>query len=326
MLIDVIMGGPGREAAVSRMSGSGIAAGLTRKGHDVVIVDLRGELEPARLRAGALAFNIVHGTYGEDGRLQAALEALGKSYVGSDAVASALCMDKDKTKKRLQDAGIRVPWGVRVHLGQPFSPKDLKLPNHGGLVLKPACDGSSVGLRMVANPSFVLPAIEELIKDVGAVPYLIEERLPGPEFTVAVLEDGPAPRALPPIRVRPAEGVYDYEAKYTRDDTAYEILDDPVVAAKLGEIAVAAYRACGCRDLARVDIMATADGGLAVLELNTLPGFTSHSLVPKAAAAAGIGFDDLVDALARRAAARPITNSPSPSANPTKPSQGSERP
>jgi D-alanine-D-alanine ligase len=304
MKIDVIMGGPGREAAVSRTSGKAIAAGLRRKGHDVLEVDLPGELEPALLRDGAVAFNTVHGTYGEDGKLQAALERLGKAYVGSGVEGSALCMDKDKTKKRLQEVGIRVPWGVRVHLGQPFSPKDLKLPHHGGLVMKPANDGSSVGLRMVANPSFVLPTCEELLAEVGAVPYLIEERLPGPEYTVAVIDEDAGPRALPPIRIVPAAGAYDYEAKYHRDDTRKEILDDPALAQTLGRIAVAAYHACGCRDLARVDVMATADRGLAVLELNTLPGFTEHSLVPRAAAAAGIPFDDLVDRLARRAAAR----------------------
>lgn len=304
MKVDVVMGGPGREAAVSRRSGAAIVAGLGARGHDVQAIDLPGKLEPARLRSGAVVFNIVHGTYGEDGQLQRELDALGKAYVGSDAEASALCMDKDRTKKRLQDAGLRVPWGVRVHLGQPFSPKDLKLPHHGGLVLKPANDGSSVGLRMVASPSFVLPACEELLLEVGAVPYLIEERLPGPEYTVAVIDEDAGPRALPPIRVRPAEGVYDYQAKYARDDTRYEIVDDAALAARLGAIGVGAYRACGCRDVARADIMATADGELAVLELNTLPGCTDHSLTPKAAAAAGIPFDELVDRLVRRAAAR----------------------
>ncbi len=304
MKIDVIMGGPGREAAVSRRSGAAIVAGLKRKGHDVAAVELSGELEAQWLRDGAVVFNIVHGTYGEDGRLQAALDALGKHYVGSDAAASALCMDKDRTKKRLQDAGLRVPWGVRVHLGSPFSPKDLKLPNHGGLVLKPVNDGSSVGLRMVANPSFVLPAIEELLAEVGAVPYLIEERLPGPEYTVAVIEDENGPRALPPICVRPALGPYDYEAKYARDDTSYDLVADAALAATLSDLAVRAHRACGCRDLSRTDLMATADHEIAALEVNTLPGFTDHSLTPKAAAATGMTFDDLVDHLAARAAAR----------------------
>jgi D-alanine-D-alanine ligase len=304
MMVDVVMGGPGREAAVSRTSGKAVSAGLRRKGHDVLEVDLAGELEPQRLRAGAVVFNIIHGTYGEDGKLQSALERLGKAYVGSGVEVSALCMDKDKTKKRLQDAGIRVPWGVRVHLGQAFSPKDLKLPHHGGLVMKPANDGSSVGLRMVANPSFVLPTCEELIKEVGAVPYLIEERLPGPEYTVAIIDEDAGPRALPPLHIVAADGVFDYQAKYHRTDTREDPVTDQALAARLQEIGLAAYKACGCRDLGRVDVMVTADQGLAVLEINTLPGFTGQSLVPKAAAAAGIGFDDLVDRLVRRAASR----------------------
>jgi len=302
--IDVIMGGPGREAEVSRRSGAAIARGLRATGHDVAEVDLAGELEPAHLRPGAIAFNIVHGTYGEDGALQAVLERLGVSYVGSDSATSRLCMDKTATKRRLEQAGVRVPWGVEVDLGRPFKPSDLKLPHHGGLVLKPADDGSSVGLKMVANPGWVLPAVEELLREVGARRYLIEERLPGPEYTVAVIDEDGGARALPPLIISTATGVFDYEAKYNRSDTVEVPVADATLAAKLADIGVAAHRACGCRDLSRVDVMATADGGLAVLEINTLPGFTDASLTPKAAAAAGISFAELVHRLALRAAVR----------------------
>jgi D-alanine-D-alanine ligase len=302
--VDVVMGGPGKEAAVSRSSGSAIVAALARRGHDVLAIDCQGELELSRLRAGAVVFNIIHGTYGEDGRLQTLLERAGKAYVGSDSTASALCMDKERTKARLREAGIRVPWGVRVHLGQPFSPKDLRLPHYGGLVLKPACDGSSVGVRMIPSPSFVLPACEELIAEMGPVPYLIEERLPGPEYTVAIIEDSSGSRFLPPICIRASEGVYDYQSKYVRNDTRYDILPLGELAQRLGAMAMTAFTACGCRDFARADIMATADGDLAMLEINTLPGFTDHSLTPKAAAAAGISFDELVELLAMRASER----------------------
>jgi D-alanine--D-alanine ligase len=304
MIIDVIMGGPGREAEISRKSGSAIAAGLKRRGHDVLSLDLAGRLEPQRLREGAVVYNTVHGTYGEDGEMQTELERLGKSYVGSDAAVSRLCMDKAQTKRVLVAKGIRVPWGVSVDLGTPFSPKDLKLPNHGGLVLKPVADGSSVGLRMVPSPSFVLPAVEDLLREFGPRPYLIEERLPGPEYTVAIIEDDGGTRALPPICIRPNDGVYDYDAKYFRNDTGYDIVADQRLAARLMDIAMRSFQACGCRDVARVDVMATADHDLAVLELNTLPGFTDHSLTPKAAEAAGIGFDLLVEKLAARALER----------------------
>lgn len=304
MKIDVIMGGPGREAPISRKSGMAIVAALKRCGHDVLTIDLTGKLDAKQLRDGAVIFNIVHGTYGEDGELQAELDRLGKSYVGCDAAASRLCMDKAETKRRLSAQGIRVPWGVPVDLGKPFSPKDLKLPSHGGLVLKPAADGSSVGLRMVDSPSFVLPVVEELLREVGPIPYLIEERLPGPEYTVAIIEQDSGQRALPPICIKPRGGVYDHQAKYFRDDTGYDVVADQTLAAKLMDIAMRSFRACGCRDIARVDLMATADQDFAVLELNTLPGFTDHSLAPKAAAAVGISFDQLVDRLVERAAKR----------------------
>lgn len=302
--VDVIMGGPGREAAVSRKSGAAIARGLRAAGADVAELDLAGELDPARLRPGAVAFNIVHGTYGEDGALQAVLERHGIAYVGSDAAVSRLCMDKSATKRRLEQAGVRVPWGVEVDLGKPFRPSDLKLPHHGGLVLKPADDGSSVGLKMVANPGWVLPAVEELLRDVGPRRYLIEERLPGPEYTVAVIDEDGGARALPPLVISTATGVFDYEAKYNRSDTVEVPVADAALAARLGGIGVAAHRACGCRDISRVDVMATADGDLAVLEINTLPGFTDASLTPKAAAAAGISFSALVHRLVERAAQR----------------------
>ena len=304
MLVDVLMGGPGRESAVSRRSGTAIAAGLIRRGHDVVAIDIADRLDPAALRPGAVVFNIVHGTYGEDGRLQAELDALSKSYVGSDARVSALCMDKEKTKEVLRAAGIRVPWGVAIHLGSPFQLKDLKLPHFGPLVLKPRADGSSVGLRMVANPSFILPTCEELIREVGAIGYLLEERLPGPEYTVPVIGDGEDAVALPPLAIKPADGLFDYQAKYHRSDTDERPVADPEVAARLAALAVAAHRAAGCRDLSRSDLMRTADGDYAVLEINTLPGFTDASLVPKAAAAAGISFDELVERLVKRAAGR----------------------
>jgi D-alanine-D-alanine ligase len=304
MRIDVIMGGPGREAAVSRRSGAAIAAGLRSRGHEVVEVDCSGRLDPARLRPGAVAFNIIHGTYGEDGALQAELDALGVAYVGSSAAVSRLCMDKAATKAVLAKAGIRTPWGVSVDLGTPFRMTDFKLPHFGALVLKPADDGSSVGLRMVPNPGFVLPAVEELLAKVGPRRYLIEERLPGPEYTVAVIDGPEGPSALPPLTISTAEGVFDYEAKYHRSDTVEVPVADGALAARLAALAVATHRACGCRDLSRTDIMATTDGELAVLEINTLPGFTEASLTPKAAAAAGIGFAELVEGLTARAQAR----------------------
>ena len=304
MKVDVIMGGPGREAVISRRSGTAIVDALRRRGHEVKIIDVAQRLDVHELRSDAVAFNIIHGTYGEDGTLQAELDEAGITYVGSDAAVSRLCMDKGLTKARLTEHKLRVPWGVRLDLRQPFSPKDLKVPHHAGLVLKPACDGSSVGLKIIANPSFILPAIEEILRELGPVPYLLEERLPGPEYTVAVVDLGNGPQALPPLAIRAVDGVFDFEAKYQRADTMETPVTDVDLAKRLADLGLAAHRACGCRDISRCDIMRTADGDLALLEINTLPGFTTASLVPKAAAAADIPFDDLVERVVQRAAVR----------------------
>lgn len=304
MKVDVIMGGPGREAVISRRSGTAIADALRRRGHEVKIIDVAQRLDVHELRADAVAFNIIHGTYGEDGTLQAELDQAGITYVGSDAAVSRLCMDKGLTKARLTEHKLRVPWGVRLDLRQPFSPKDLKVPHHAGLVLKPACDGSSVGLKIIANPSFILPAIEEILGELGPVPYLLEERLPGPEYTVAVVDLGDGSQALPPLAIRAVDGVFDFDAKYQRADTMETPVTDAALAKRLADLGLAAHYACGCRDLSRCDIMRTADGDLALLEINTLPGFTTASLVPKAAAAAGILFDEFVERVVQRAAVR----------------------
>ncbi|MDW8372717.1 MAG: D-alanine--D-alanine ligase [Planctomycetota bacterium] len=303
--VDVVMGGPGREAAVSRRSGVAIARALAARGHDVTTIDIAAALDVRQLRPGSIVFNIVHGTYGEDGTLQRLLEQHGVPFVGSDSAASALCMDKAASKRRLQEAGLRVPWGIVIDLGAAAG-EDLaeRLAGRGPLIMKPADDGSSVGLRLVEGACEALDALPALRAEFGPRRYLIEERLPGPEYTVAVIDDDRGPRALPPLFIRPAGGVFDYDAKYHRHDTIEAPVEEAALARRLSALALAAYRACGCRDLARIDIMAAADGELAVLELNTLPGFTDASLTPKAAAAAGISFADLVEHLVRRAAAR----------------------
>ncbi|MDA3960364.1 MAG: D-alanine--D-alanine ligase [Planctomycetota bacterium] len=302
--VDVVMGGPGREAAVSRTSGAAIVAALREAGCDVQVVDVTDSLDLTSLRPDAVVFNIIHGTYGEDGVLQRELEAAGRSYVGSDAAVSALCMDKEATKQALRAKDLPVPWGQAFDPRSLQDPRSFRPPSMAGFVLKPQKDGSSVGLHMLANLGFLLPALEQVVADIGPVPMLLEERLAGPEYTVAVIEDedGQA-QALPPICIVPASDSYDYQAKYESDDTRYEIVDG-ALAAELQALGLAAYRACGCRDFARVDVMADRDGGLHILEVNTLPGFTSHSLVPKAAAAAGIGFADLCRRLVRLAARR----------------------
>ena len=214
-------------------------------------------------------------------------------------------MDKQKTRDVLGQAGVPVAWGQAIDLRQPIDPRQLRLPHLGGYVLKPRCDGSSVGLYVIDSPSFLLPTCEQIVKEVGPIPYLLEERLRGDEYTVAVIDDiHGVPQVQPPLRIIPAGESYDYHAKYQADTTQYEIVSDTQLSDRLGAVALAAHTACGCRDLSRVDVMAGADADLHVLEINTLPGFTDHSLVPKAAGAAGVSFAELVSHLVALAAKR----------------------
>ncbi len=303
-LVDVIMGGPSGEAPVSRNSGEAIAAALESAGCDVQRVDINERLDLDKLRSGAVAFNIVHGIYGEDGTLQRELDAANVCYVGSDAEASELCMNKEGTKQTLKRVHVPTPIGMRVSLKNVFDPRELRFETMTGLVVKPAIGGSSLGLHIIDSPSFLLPAVEAVLNDLGPIDILIEEKLSGPEYTVALIEEADGLRALPPICITAEEGCYDYEAKYNRDDTDYKIINDAALIHRLQDLAERTYRACGCRDFARVDIMANDQGDLKVLEVNTLPGFTDHSLVPKAAAAAGISFSELCLRLVQQAAQR----------------------
>lgn len=304
LAVDVVMGGPSGEAPVSRKSGQAIAEALRRAGCDVACIEIEDSLDLSRLRKDAVIFNIVHGIYGEDGTLQRALSEAGFCFVGSDAVSSALCMDKQATKERLQQHQVPVPQGRRVSLKQPCDPRDLRLGTMTGLVVKPAVGGSSLGLHILANPSFLLPALEQVLQDLGPIDVLIEEQLRGPEYTVALIEGEHGLRALPPICITAESGSYDFEAKYNRDDTSYDIVTETALVEDLQDLARKSFVACACRDLARVDLMQAADGSLRVLEINTLPGFTDHSLVPKAAAAEGMDFTALCLHLVQHAALR----------------------
>jgi D-alanine-D-alanine ligase len=302
--IEVLCGGPGREADVSRKSGTAVQRALAATGCDARLVSVTGPVTAGALRRGALVFNVIHGTYGEDGTLQAELDAGGWSYVGSTAAASRLCMDKAATRDIAVAAGVPVAWGRVIAPGETGQPGSLGAPV-GPLVLKPQADGSSVGLRMLDGAAAVPAAVAEVRAELGNIGLLLEERLAGPECTVAVIEDAAGtPVALTPIRIVPHAQVYDYEAKYLRNDTRYELLGDTeaALAAELQRLALALYRAAACRHFTRIDFMLGADGRPRLLEANTLPGFTDHSLVPKAAAAAGLDFTALCLHLAWQAA------------------------
>jgi len=297
--ITLLAGGVSREREVSLASGAQIAAALRARGHTVFESDIAPDnLSALDHRPSDLVFPALHGTFGEDGQLQEILESRGIAYVGSGPAASKLAMDKVTAKSVLAEKCIATPnWQV-VSSGKY---KDSWTPRSGigyPCVIKPIADGSSVACRICTNISQARAHLAETLPQYGAM--LVEKFISGPELTVGIL-DG---LALPIIQIRPAAAFYDYQAKYTREDTEYlfDIALPPAILEKVARMALETYQCIGSRHLARVDIMVDqATMEPMVLELNSLPGFTSHSLVPKAAAKAGISFEELCERLAAMA-------------------------
>lgn len=300
--VGVLMGGRSAEREVSLKSGAAVLAALRRRGVDAHAFDpaqhTLTELEQAGFDR---VFLILHGRGGEDGTLQGALEVMGIPYTGSGVMASALGMDKWRSKLVWQGAGLPVPAYRLLDAQSDFEAveAELGLP----LFVKPACEGSSVGVSKVKTPGGLRAAYAEAARHDTLV--LAERFLGGGEYTVAILGDGAQMQALPVIRIVPATEFYDYEAKYFRDDTRYLCpagLSDEQEAS-LRELARRAYAVLGCRGWGRVDILLDEAGRPHLLEINTAPGMTDHSLVPMAARAAGMDFDELclrILALARR--------------------------
>jgi D-alanine-D-alanine ligase len=286
--VGVILGGRSAEREVSLKSGGAVLAALRRKGVDAIAFDPAEQGLDALARAGfERVFVILHGRGGEDGTLQGALEMLGIPYTGSGVMASALGMDKWRTKMIWQAAGLPVPDYALLDDGSDFAAVEARL----GLPLfvKPACEGSSVGISKVKTPGGLAVAYALARRHDPLV--LAERFLGGGEYTVAILGDA----ALPAIRIVPATEFYDYEAKYFRDDTRYLCPCglDAEREAEMQALALRAFKVIGCRGWGRVDVLLDADGRPYLLEINTAPGMTDHSLVPMAARQAGLSFDEL---------------------------------
>jgi D-alanine-D-alanine ligase len=282
--ITVMLGGPSAEREVSLRSGAAVAKALRSLGHEVQELDPRDG--SWTLPAGTdVVFLALHGTYGEDGIVQRRLDALGALYTGCDAEASRIAFDKVLTKRRCRAAGVTTAeFRVLNSAGAPL-PNDFRLP----LVVKPVRQGSSVGLQFVEQAGDWPAALAEALKFDSEV--LVEEKVAGRETTVGILGG----EALPVVEVRPKTGSYDYGNKYTAGRTEYFCPAD-FDAATTGRIqaaALGAFRAVGGRDYARVDVMVRPNGEPVVLEVNTLPGMTETSLLPKAAAAAGLNYAQL---------------------------------
>jgi D-alanine-D-alanine ligase len=279
--ITVMLGGPGAERNVSLQSGRAVAGALRSLGHAV------RELDPEKpgwsLAAGTdVVFLALHGAYGEDGTVQRELEAMGVPYTGCGSEASRIAFDKVLTKERCLQAG--VPTAPHLVLDAPDAPWP-----HGWrppLVIKPVCQGSSVGLQFVRATADWPAALAESLRHDARV--LVEEQIIGRETTVGILEGRP----LPVVEVRPKEGSYDFVNKYTKGRTDYfcPAEFDSATTRRIQEAGLGAFRAIGGRDYARVDVMVRPEGSPVVLEVNTLPGMTETSLLPKAAAAAGLSY------------------------------------
>lgn len=282
--ITVMLGGFSAEREVSLKTGAAAAKALRSLGHTVHELDPKDD--SWTLMPGTdVVFLALHGTYGEDGQAQTRLEKLGVPYTGCDPESSRLAFDKVLTKQRCVASG--VPTAKFMVFDAPGAtwPMGWQPP----VVLKPVRQGSSVGLQFVDRVADFSAALTEALRHDTQV--LMEERIVGRETTVAIL-DG---QALPVVEVRPKEGTYDYANKYTAGRTEYfcPAPFEPSVTAAIQQAALGAFKAVGGRDYARVDVMVRANGEPIVLEVNTLPGMTETSLLPKAAAAAGIGYPEL---------------------------------
>jgi len=285
--VAVLLGGKSAEREVSLHSGSRVLAALQRQGVNA------HDFDPAERKLDELAafdrvFIALHGRYGEDGTIQGALELMHIPYTGSGVMASAVGMDKWRTKLLWHSVGLPIPDYVMLDGNSDLQSveKRLGLP----LFVKPACEGSSIGVSKVRTSGDLGAAYQEAVKHDPLV--IAEQGLFGGEYTVAILGD----EALPIIKIEPATEFYDYDAKYLRDDTAYHC---PCGLPEARELelraqALEAFRVLGCRGWGRVDFLMDEQGSAYFLEVNTSPGMTDHSLVPMAARVAGISYDDLV--------------------------------
>jgi D-alanine-D-alanine ligase len=279
--VAVLCGGRSAEREISLRSGAEVHAALMTLGVNAVRVD-PADASVEELRAYDACFIALHGRGGEDGVIQGVLEHLGVPYTGSGVMASAIGMSKVATKLIWSGAGLPTPAFYLAGVAE----QDLGFP----LMVKPAHEGSSIGMRKVDNADQLADAVAEAARYDSEV--LVERWIQGAEFTVAVLGD----EALPPIRLETPNRFYDYEAKYQADSTRYICPCglDADKEAELRQLAKTAFQVVGCRGWGRVDVMQDQQGNFFLLEVNTVPGMTDHSLVPMAARASGRSFEQLV--------------------------------
>ena len=294
--VAVLLGGTSAEREVSLNSGAAVLAALRESGISAAAFDPRDQ-DVTQLKALGFekVFIALHGRGGEDGTLQGLLELLDIPYTGSGVMASAISMDKQRSKLLWQGAGLPVaPWVAVTRRQFAAGLSEEQQQNIAALglpvIIKPSREGSSVGMSKVSEMCALNDALALAFQHDDEV--LIEKWLSGPEYTVAVIGE----EILPSIRIQPAGVFYDYEAKYLSDETQYFCpgSEDPVQEAKMRALAQKAWENLGCSGWGRIDVMQDGDGQFYLLEANTSPGMTSHSLVPMAARQAGISFPQLV--------------------------------
>ncbi|MBP9929814.1 MAG: D-alanine--D-alanine ligase [Rhodoferax sp.] len=295
--VAVLMGGASAEREISLMSGTGVLQALRARGVDAHAFDpAERDLHMLREEGFSRCFIALHGRFGEDGTVQGALELMGIAYTGSGVMASAIAIDKVMTKRVWLAEGLPTPAYRLLQAGQLDRHMVIALPDTLGLplIVKPAREGSSIGVVKVEGYSQMQAAVDqaaELDSDV-----LVEQFIRGDEVTCPIIGSGAMARALPVIRIVAPDGNYDYQNKYFTDDTQYLVPcglpqgEEQAIQA----LALRAYQVLGCRGWGRVDVMIDADTRQpSLLEINTSPGMTSHSLVPMSARAAGLSYEDL---------------------------------
>jgi len=297
--IAVFVGGDSAEREVALASGKAAFEAIQRS-FRAESYDITERVIPEGISAEShIVFLTTHGVFGEDGGLQSLLEEKGISYAGCDALSSELCFDKRLTSEKVESLGMAVTKEILMGSESSVEIGGLMEELGGDLVIKPNCQGSSVGLHFAKGEE----AIQEVLSDLDLKEeWLIQQRVEGRELTVGIFDGEPGGV----VEIRPKSGAYDYRSKYTKGMTDYLMpapLDEGLTR-EIQESAVAVYRACGCRDWARVDYMLEPDGTFVFLEVNSLPGLTETSLLPMSARMLGLDFDSLLVSLLKPAIQR----------------------
>ena len=289
--IAVLTGGIGSEREISLQSGHCISQALIAGGFDVVTADVQPDsLDILDDNSIDVFFPALHGEFGEDGRLQQILKDKSLVYTGSGPAESKMAFDKMASKKLFVKAGVATPAAIEFNADSDIKQIEIQLKYfEDGYVVKPIREGSSVGVRIITDVQEVISAAKQTLEEFGDC--MIEQFIPGKEITVGILEE----QTLPIIEIRSKADFYDYQAKYIDEQTQYlfDTITGPALITKIEQEAMDCFHALGCRHFARVDFILSDEAIAYALEINTIPGFTTHSLLPKAAAKAGLTMSDL---------------------------------